>query len=936
MNLTIVNTLAELERAGWDVEYTSENEIKCLCPFHDDQKPSCFINIEKKVFKCQTAGCEASGDLVTFLAGVLKAPRKTILVDLQKRYGIESVQVISPKTIERYHNAIWAVLPYLKALHDRGIIDDLIRKYRIGFDKGRITIPITNASGSYVNVRKYLPGAPGNEKMRNTKSHGQNRLYPPEQLKYDTVVVCGGELKAILAADILNPLDIGAISTTAGEGNWQPEFTEKFKGKCVYVCYDIDNEGNVAANSVCARLRRVVRFVGKVDIPLSLDEFPHGDVNDWKPTTEGFKTVLDGTEEWKLPKTTTYAENNGEVLELSLADSINAEFAAKRIAVNATITTIDTAPYLVPKQVNVICDRNQENCSKCPIFGYASEESKVTIPPDSPAIIAMVGTPSKVQREAIREGLNIPECKSVRFESITYYNVQDARVSPQLKITSRSAEHLMQPSLCIGKDLELNTEYRMVGRVFPHPATQQTVILISEYAAIDDALSTYVPSAKTLEQLEIFQGDPKTKLDEIYEDLEANVTRIYQRRDMHILTDLIYHSALLISFEDRVDKGWCEGLILGDSSQGKTETTTRLMQHYGLGEKMVCKNATVAGLLGGLQQINKRWFATWGVIPTHDKRLVILEELKGVDPEVFGRLTDMRSSGVAEISKIEKRRAHARTRLLCISNPRSDQPIASYAFGLQAVKELIGGLEDVRRFDVCIIVGSEELDSAVLNRLIKDKPKVKHRYTSEVCRQLVLWAWTRTEDQIHFTPNAKNEILKQATNLCDLFSESIPIVDRGSMRFKLARLATALACRLFSTEDGKVVVVRKLHVDYIVEYLTRIYSTRVFGYREYSQSLKVSSRLLDNNILVTRIRQTPFPSDLVRSLLSTIEIELIDVQDWCGWDRPTSSALLSLFVRKNAMRRKGKAYIKSPEFVELLKHIEVTDRPNHVTTTEEF
>ena len=73
----------------------------------------------------------------------------------------------------------------------------------------------------------------------------------------------------------------------------------------------------------------------------------------------------------------------------------------------------------------------------------------------------------------------------------------------------------------------------------------------------------------------------------------------------------------------------------------------RLMDHYKLGARHECKNATSAGLLGGLQQLGSRWFVSWGIIPMHDKRLVVLEEIKGTPIEVLAKLTDMRSSGIA-------------------------------------------------------------------------------------------------------------------------------------------------------------------------------------------------------------------------------------------------------------------------------------------------
>src|SRR5690606_31887630 len=122
----------------------------------------------------------------------------------------------------------------------------------------------------------------------------------------------------------------------------------------------------------------------------------------------------------------------------------------------------------------------------------------------------------------------------------------------------------------------------------------------------------------------------RERLADIYADFEANVTRIYMRPEIHLFVDLAYHSALLLNVDGDREKGWGEVLIMGDSSQGKSRVIMNMMQHYRLGKSVVAKNASTAGLIGGLQQLGNEWFVSWGAIPTHDKRLVFIEELKGI------------------------------------------------------------------------------------------------------------------------------------------------------------------------------------------------------------------------------------------------------------------------------------------------------------------
>jgi len=940
--LEVINVLSELERLGITYEWAADDEVKCKCPFHEDTTPSCSINVQKRMYVCHAAGCKSGGDIVTLLAGFLKVTRATVMVELSKRYDMATERIIDPDIIERDHARIWAAGPLRSELYKRAVTDDLIRKYRLGERDGRITIPIKSEAGHFVNVRKYLPGAPGADKMKNTRGRGKIRLYPVEQMTYDTVVVCGGEMKAIVAADHLNKHNIGAVSPTGGEGNWSAELTKLFIGKTVYVCLDIDEAGQVAANQLCAQLNRVAQWTGNILLALDAEKFPHGDINDFVASGGSMKRAVNSAKKWEPP---SVAEKPDEdPTETTLVSAVTAKFTSRRIKVRAVVSALDTAPYVVPKEVIVKCERDQTPCAVCPVMYIASDAPMIKIHPESAAILDMVSSPKSAQREAVMEGCGIPRlCKTCEFETKSYYNVEDVRVSPQLEITSRSVDRVLQPGLAIGEGLELNESYDMIGRPLPHPKTQQSTLLVSSYTPAHDALSTYV--CGDIETLKIFQPSEwtidalKQKLDDIYGDFEANVTRIFQRRNLHLFTDLAYHSPLLLRFDDRTVKGWVEILIMGDSAQGKSETVMNIMKHYGLGEKIDCKNASVAGMLGGLQQMGSRWFVSWGIIPTHDKRLVVLEELKGANTEVISKLTDMRSSGIAEIPKIEKRRTHARTRLIALSNPRSGHPMSSYNFGVEAIKELIGGLEDVRRFDAALIVSAREVEARVLNELQKSRPTVEHLYTGERCRSLVLWSWTREAAHVVFDDEATKHVLERATALCDKFSESIPIVDRGSMRLKVARLAASLAARTFSTDDGQVLIIRACHVDFVADLLSDVYSSPVFGYLDYTKALEINNSLINPEIVKETINKLPYPRDFVNHMLHANGIDLFDLQDWCGWDRAQATQLLSLFVRKHALVRETRGYRKTPPFIKLLREMlesgELIDRPEFIPDMRE-
>jgi hypothetical protein len=933
-----VNALAELERLGWDFTPDGEDEVKCRCPVHKDDTPSVQLNVAKNLWNCKASHCKAKGDIVSLLAHILEVERGTVLVDLGTRYDLETEKTIDPGNIDRMHEGIWDAGPLLQSLYDRGLTDPMIRKARIGFFKGRITIPVKNIHGDIVNVRRYLPGAPGHEKFKNTAGHGAPQLYQADQTKYDTVWICGGEMKALVAGWYLVKKKIGCVAASAGEGIWNSKWTKLLDGKDVYICMDVDNPGRKAAMDVGNAIFRTAKSVHIIDLPLDKEKHPKGDLNDYigtegartsellalMPTAREFIPTIIGADESLL---------SPDAIKTSLGKAVNPEFTGRRVQFEAVCVAMDDTPFLIPRQLQVVCDRSQNNCAFCPILNMEMDPDTggvlVTVPAHSPGILQMVNSPIGTQPEAIRGSLGVPPCKSVIFNIKAHYKVMDVRLSPQLSIGSGRTVNIVQPALVVDKDLEMNSPYDMTAVIYPHPKNQQAIALVESATEAVDNLTSYAPSRPELAALKVFRPEDWTleglgnKIGEIYADLEANVTGIFGRREIHSVLDLTFHSVIAFRFDSRLTHGWVNSIVLGDSAQGKSETAIRFMEHYGLGERFDCKNATVAGLLGGLAQLGTRWFVSWGVIPTHDRRLVVLDEVKGASVDVLAKLTDMRSSGIAELGKIERRRAHARTRLAFISNPRGRRTMGTYNFGIEAIRDLIGNLEDVRRFDLGCVVSSTQIDAEFIVNVKRNRPVVEHQFTSELCRRLVLWGWTRSIDQIKFEPDAISEVYDQTLTITKMFSEALPLIDRGTASSKLARLAVALAVRTFSTTaDPDEVLVRKCHVQWIAALLVRIYTDPVFGYGDFTKAQTKFARIGDPNLITKHILQSKYPRDLIENLLYADTIRVEDFEAWCDVEFGDAQKLMSFLVRKRAIFRKGRDFVKSPDFITLLKSME--------------
>lgn len=942
-----INALSELDRYGWRYDPSSVDEVKFLCPCHPDVNPSASLNTEKNVWRCHA--CKASGDIIALLAHIGKCERKTIIVDLLSRYpDLEGVKVVNQERIEEYHSAIWTSGPFLKQLYDRGITDEDIREARLGYHQGRITIPIYDKEGRVINVRRYLPGAPGPEKFRNLRGYTATSLYPIKQLIYPVIWLCGGEMKALAVKRLMNPHQVGAITVTAGEGNWDHSFNVLIKDKYIYICMDIDDAGKAAKRILANAIHKSAKGVYLIDLPLDFKKYPKGDVNDWigseKASSADLLAVMKSAKRFIAPE----VEKSSEVISCRLIDAAKANQIGRTIQCNATISALDPVPFIVPKKVGVRCTRDQPFCDGCKVNISNLDETtgltSVTIEPVNEGLLEMVNTSKKNLKPALLVAIGAPGCRIAEFFYEDWYNVFDGRLTTPLELNGDNKEHIIQPAFMVtNKQLELNIPYRIQGCPFPNPITSQATLLIDNIVEIEDGLTSYKFNDTELTKLQIFQPEQwdfdslQHKLDDIYTDLSFNVTRIFNRKNLHIAFDLAYHSVLYFNLESRLQHGWINCLIAGDSSQGKSEVALRLIEHYGLGIRYDCKNASEAGLVGGLQQMGNRWFVVWGVIPIHDRQLVMLEEVKGADPMVLSKTTDMRSSGIAQITKIERRTAFARTRLVFISNPRSNRQVAAYTYGIEVIKELIGSPEDIRRFDYALLLSEQEINSQEINSLIMSHKMKDPFYSNDLCRRAILWSWTRNPDQVIFEEESIEAGLRISQEMCKEFSETVPLCDKGTMRYKLARMAVALACRTFSTDNGVDVIVKPCHFEFIHKYLMEIYSNPFCGYKDFSEAQIYTSTLRDPDQIGKMIRGTKYPRDLVEQLLHSEQIMLSDICDWCETSRDAGQKILSLFIRKRALFRNGLQYTKSSGFIALLKKLLLDPNIRKVQSTgDEF
>jgi len=940
MAINVLQELRELKvfASDEDLEFEGDAHIRIKCPFHNDTNvPNMSVRIveepEGPLGHAKCFACSVSVPFPQLLHKYLQAEgsKKTIQdvqLYLNKKYGLFGDDAaISPLVIDKWATQIWEAKPLLRELYDRALDDATIKKHRLGVEGSKITIPVFNEAGRCVNVQRYAPGAT-TRKFVNTKGRGKLRLYPFDQLEYDTIIITGGPIKALAGTRYYNPNNIGVVSAVGGEHEWSKEFNEHLMGKTIYIALDVDNAGVTAAKKRASQVYPVAEVVSIVTLPFVDKElFAKGGLDDFLfAHADLYMSALEGAVPYDPPAVTQLDETE-EPTHLKVGEAFNPEYVGKRVSMDVNVVGVCDTPYYLPKDFEITCTRDTPFCALCPVSKVPEGDVfEHTINPESSSFLGLVDKPTNQQSRILASDCGVPlGCKKFACKATTYQSVEDIRISPKLELHDRSTERTNQPALVLG-EVEANSDYKITGRMYPHPDTQKATLVCSKAEALSDDVSNWVLE----EDLSVFQPEEWTlpsltrRLDELYAYMGNEISHIYRRPDMHLLMDLAYHSPLFFTLKGRIQNGWTQVLVLGDSGQGKTEASKALMELYQLGVRVDCKNATVAGLLGGNTQLgdNKKFFIKWGFIPTNDGKLVFLEELGGTKIEVIGACTDMRSEGVAQIPKIEAKTTKARTRLVANSNSRSGRTLMTYTYGVDAILELVGHPPDVRRFDAAICLSESTNDIRPSEQSYGKIP------TKEQFRSAVLFAWTRTHE--HVCLDEVGDLLKtRAKEMCSYYVEDkIPLVNSGSMHFKIAKLASALAVRTGSIQ-GEEVIVRECHVEYVVEFLNRLYKDPAMGYDKYSEAVRAMNNISNPDFVKIELEKIPHIVSLREHMRKVKFLEKQDVVDWGGIDAEDARILCSVLVRNSCVVRKKGAYLITTGFKKFLDETELT--PNFGT-----
>ncbi len=894
------------------LERRTKQNVKCI--FHDDKEPSLSIDLETGLFYCHA--CKIGGDVFSFY---MKHHQCSFSKAKQEILGNSKAPYLTETEVMVAHNHLLSSESLQQLLLiKRGWNLEIIKKYKLGWKDERVFIPIYQEN-ILLNIRKYDILHKTKHKFIGVEGHNNIYVWPETSIQYEWIAIFAGEPDTILA----NQLGIPGVTFTSGEGTFSEALLPKFKEKKVYIVYDPDLAGKAGAAKLANALYKYTQNILIVNLPdktgdftelfLSCIENKINFITIWNP-------IIDNAIQFKPKEITTQ-----EAISVDFYSAVHDNYFEKAIKFKAMAIGKNFSPYFAPKKLSAKCSFTRgDSCKNCKMFLTGGEE-KIEI--DEGYLLDLIKCPNNIQKDKIQQILGIKGCRQYELE-IETQNIEEIYISPVIDSEKIDRQFIVRKCYSESHDIKLNKVYNFIGKTIPDAKTQEATHLFYKQIPELTDLDTFQLTPDNIEALKIFQPFKNTlegiteKFSIIYKDLTYNIPELIIGREMLMLAyDLVFHSVLRFKFlNSLVEKGWVELLALGDTRTGKTKTALKMCKHYKVGEYITLESATIAGLVGGVTSTGRESVFSWGVLPINDGRLAILDEVNGLQTKDISNLSSIRDNGIAERTIVgSTRKTNSRVRLIWISNPRSNANISYYSTGVEAIRELIGRAEDIARYDFGIIIAKEDVNLMDINNITQYH--IEHQFTSELCNKCVMWAWSRKEGDIHFTKEAEIAILKYAVEMSWKYSDIIPLVQGSVQRIKLAKLSVAVACRLFSTEDGINVIVKREHVDFVVNTLSNIYDSPYFGYEDFSKQKEEEGNIKEDVKIFNQLKM--LPNKFAEKMLDANTILFDDIKDFSGLSRDGTSTLKSILVTNNCLKRKKSFYIKTPEFIKILKKIKI-------------
>lgn len=961
--------------------YDGRSEFTLFCPLHEEpgvsNKASASWNpiatnssFTLGVIHCYKAGCKVGPDARKAREAFHKrmgiTPKENHNIDTSKWTVVSkatgkpiagkatSQPMPSDETLREYQSLLLTDIEHLDwLLLNRGLKLDTIREYNWGWHPGKncYIYPVDNYDGTIHGLRLYDPfhlKANATQKPRDKKrwyatdTKHENQLWGIKQAnKADAhVLLFEGETDTMLAHQDGH---LNAITQTGGAGTWQTRFGEYFRNKVVYIAYDSDEAGEAGREKVAKELKAFAMAIRFVDLPAGMD---YSEYRMSGNTVANFDTLLKNANEvWRrdIPE---HMPHEGKKLR-DVSGIRDPENGVVPLEVRAYIPGKEDTPYVVPRTSQISCGRNKgKRCEVCPLGDReAGQTMEVTFRPDQDdVLLELLGSDTTKANRFISKSCRL-KCNDIEHDDTeSWYVEKISMLNPTGSDQALSSDSkFMAYNFYSSENAKINTsmDYRIVGRCIPDPRNRELMFVSWIAEQVDSELDRFVLTPDIKRTLKTFQPPADSlpvlqkTLHRKYHLMSHNVTGIINRHDLHLLYDIVMHSAIAFNFNEQpIDKGWMDAMIIGDTRTGKSRIAKQLNKWYRCGELIAGENTSYAGLVGGSAEMpgSRKRMVEWGTLPRNNGRQLTIDEASGLR-DLLSKMSSVRSSGIAEVNKQGGGRVDAKVRLLWIANPvpegsaRFTKAIKEYRGGaVMALINLVGTQEDLARFDIAMMTASDEVPAQAIHAKRK---KLVSQYTSECCHYMAMFAWTRKPEHITFANGVEDYITKTSTRISDGYTENPPLVQGANFHEKLARMCVALAVMTYSVkEDGETVVVNRNHVDYICEFVQRCYDNPLFGYGLKSKGEKEEQAVAEENAPAvksyltgeTRVMGLP-PGQEVLKVLKSLPGWFTTRQFDAAIDSGSGQMVMNYLVENGMIKRGSDSVDETAELVRLMRDL---------------
>lgn len=518
-----MNYIEKFYRKYIDLEQstrTDKDNVLIGCPFHNDKRASLSINLANGLWKCHTKSCKTNkqgnggGDMAKFATYcrdiTIEEARNEVAIfrkdevedagATQAKAKSGPLNITDSEIIQKMESLQNSEKPIAYLKEECLFTDETIHRFELGFDGNRIWIPIRE-NKQLVNIRKYAAKPKNGSKIMSIPGHGQARLWPFEHMDSDLVYLFEGEKDCMLAIQ----LGLNAVTVTGGAGTFKLEWAHLFKGKEVYVCYDIDQAGVEGAAKVANSVAGVADSVRIIQLPIT--EPPNGDFTDYIKqghTIEEFLELCRHAE----PVTHTTEINSSipdEVYETNLKEaSYNKTLIKKRVKLKICIMGKQDAIYNIPHEISVACSMDFGTCCNSCGLGLAGKQITFPLREHDPDLLSLIDCKQDAQTILIKKKLGImAKCNRFKYLESPQSFIEKVYAIPTMD--DEIDEDITRGMYVLGEQLRDNTDYEIEAVTLNHPKTQELIHIVYKAEPSTSSIDEFKITTELYERLKVFQ-----------------------------------------------------------------------------------------------------------------------------------------------------------------------------------------------------------------------------------------------------------------------------------------------------------------------------------------------------------------------------------------------------------------------------------------------